>query len=363
MKVQQIMERAGIAQTGRAIAYIKDGLEEMNLISNENIVKGTVASTTGTGISFVELNEELSDSVIQFTGANAGSFATSVPVGSTAYESEAMTDPHFFKTTASSGGTTGYWLRIKTKANLYNLKTCGVYFEVTGLSIGASYTFTYTADGGNFDQAGFIGVVVIGSAAPSGTPVAPNADYGTGSHAGTFDDVTNTIVFTPTATNIFITFYSSSVDGSNDITDKYWDIGNISLKPTNNVIVDTNGGFGNFKSGMKILVNDSASNDTDESDNTSVGYYTCTAVGTTGSNTVITVSDTLNDESAEENLTVRGQTINYMDIIKDKRYYSIPSDMVKLMDVRIKNHLNTKDQYRSIPRMIGRPLNTDVDEI
>ncbi len=47
MKVQEIMERAGIAQTGRAIAYIKDALEEMNLISethvettNINIVSG-----------------------------------------------------------------------------------------------------------------------------------------------------------------------------------------------------------------------------------------------------------------------------------------------------------------------------------
>ena len=28
MKVQEIMERAGISQTGRAIAYIKDGLDE-----------------------------------------------------------------------------------------------------------------------------------------------------------------------------------------------------------------------------------------------------------------------------------------------------------------------------------------------
>jgi hypothetical protein len=37
MKVQEIMERAGIQQTGRAIAYIKDALEEMNMISETNI--------------------------------------------------------------------------------------------------------------------------------------------------------------------------------------------------------------------------------------------------------------------------------------------------------------------------------------
>lgn len=33
MKVQEIMERSGISETGRAIMYIKDALEEMNLIS------------------------------------------------------------------------------------------------------------------------------------------------------------------------------------------------------------------------------------------------------------------------------------------------------------------------------------------
>ena len=37
MKVQEIMERAGINQTGRAIAYIKDALEEMNLISETHV--------------------------------------------------------------------------------------------------------------------------------------------------------------------------------------------------------------------------------------------------------------------------------------------------------------------------------------
>ena len=33
MKIIDIMERLGINQTGRAIAYIKDALDEMNLLS------------------------------------------------------------------------------------------------------------------------------------------------------------------------------------------------------------------------------------------------------------------------------------------------------------------------------------------
>ena len=37
MKVQEIMERAGMDETGRAIAYIKDALEEMNLLSETHV--------------------------------------------------------------------------------------------------------------------------------------------------------------------------------------------------------------------------------------------------------------------------------------------------------------------------------------
>lgn len=52
-----------------------------------------------------------------------------------------------------------------------------------------------------------------------------------------------------------------------------------------------------------------------------------------------------------------------IDIEKDKRFYSIPNNMVKLLDIRCKNHLNSKDEYRSIPRAIGSPNNKDADAI
>ena len=45
MKVEQIMERAGIDQTGRAIAYIKDALEEMNLISETHVATSRIDIT------------------------------------------------------------------------------------------------------------------------------------------------------------------------------------------------------------------------------------------------------------------------------------------------------------------------------
>ena len=40
MKVEQILERAGINKTGLGVAYLKDGLEEIELYTKENVVRG-----------------------------------------------------------------------------------------------------------------------------------------------------------------------------------------------------------------------------------------------------------------------------------------------------------------------------------
>ena len=37
MKVKEIMERAGTVETGRAVAYIKDALDEMNILAETHI--------------------------------------------------------------------------------------------------------------------------------------------------------------------------------------------------------------------------------------------------------------------------------------------------------------------------------------
>jgi hypothetical protein len=37
MKVKEIMERAGLTETGRAVAFIKDALEEINVLSETHI--------------------------------------------------------------------------------------------------------------------------------------------------------------------------------------------------------------------------------------------------------------------------------------------------------------------------------------
>ena len=54
-------------------------------------------------------------------------------------------------------------------------------------------------------------------------------------------------------------------------------------------------------------------------------------------------------------------TTERIDITEDQRFYHIPMDYIKIIDVRCKNHLNTKDEYRSIPRGIGSVTNKDAD--
>ena len=49
------------------------------------------------------------------------------------------------------------------------------------------------------------------------------------------------------------------------------------------------------------------------------------------------------------------------DITENKRFYTLPNEMVKMIDIRVKNHLNSKDEYRSIPRMIHKPATKDAD--
>ena len=55
--------------------------------------------------------------------------------------------------------------------------------------------------------------------------------------------------------------------------------------------------------------------------------------------------------------------IDRIDINENQRYYEFPNDMIKVVDIRVKNHSNTKDEYRSIPRSIFKPPTEDADGI
>ena len=60
-------------------------------------------------------------------------------------------------------------------------------------------------------------------------------------------------------------------------------------------------------------------------------------------------------------LTETHMKLERFDITEDQRFYTLPHEMIKMVDIRVKNHLNSKDEYRSIPRMIHKPKVKDAD--
>ena len=56
-------------------------------------------------------------------------------------------------------------------------------------------------------------------------------------------------------------------------------------------------------------------------------------------------------------------TTERIDITKDQRFYDLPNDALKVIDIRCKNHSNTKDEYRTIPRALSPPPTEDADGI
>ena len=54
-------------------------------------------------------------------------------------------------------------------------------------------------------------------------------------------------------------------------------------------------------------------------------------------------------------------TTERIDITEDQRFYTMPNDAIKIIDVRCKNQNNAKDEYRSIPRSINPPPTEDAD--
>ena len=52
-----------------------------------------------------------------------------------------------------------------------------------------------------------------------------------------------------------------------------------------------------------------------------------------------------------------------ININESQRFYDLPNDMIKVIDVRCKNQGNAADEYRSIPRTINPPSTEDSDGV
>ena len=56
-------------------------------------------------------------------------------------------------------------------------------------------------------------------------------------------------------------------------------------------------------------------------------------------------------------------TTQRIDLTENKRFYELPNDVVKVIDIRCKNHGNAADEYRSVPRTLNPPTTEDADGI
>ena len=56
-------------------------------------------------------------------------------------------------------------------------------------------------------------------------------------------------------------------------------------------------------------------------------------------------------------------TTERINISENQRFYDLPNDMIKVIDVRCKNHGNAAEEYRSIPRTVIPPTTEDADGI
>ena len=70
------------------------------------------------------------------------------------------------------------------------------------------------------------------------------------------------------------------------------------------------------------------------------------------------IKDGLEELNLISETNIKTQRIS---IINNKRFYEFPSEMIKVLEVRCKNHLNSKDEYRSIPRLVYEPTIHDSD--
>ena len=80
-------------------------------------------------------------------------------------------------------------------------------------------------------------------------------------------------------------------------------------------------------------------------------------VGTTSTGRAIAyIKDGLNEinEMTETHTDYFDQSV-----AADTRNYAIPRFITKILDIQVKNHLNTNDEYRSIPRLVDEPTTRD----
>ena len=379
MKVKEIMERAGINQTGRAIAYIKDGLEEIELFTKQNVVRGSAVITTGTGIkTTADGNNDAIGGLVDIMWSTPDEQVDDFATGTFGFEDFGMGSDHF--TYTATAGT----MRFRTFANDYTANgdnvfaveaessggtVSGYMWMPTIITLSPDTWYEYNIEHKSFASSARISVVSSTDTTKSVISDAicttnTNEIANGATHTGEFRTgdpfiYEDRVLFktNSTASTVKIGFEIISLA----TTDPGMKVNDIGIKPVDIKITDNNSRFGSFTDDMKIFINGSKM-DTDNSTYAPLGYHTISSASS-GTLTLNIDHKYFYPDHTGNSITVRGQTLNYMDIIKDKRFYPLPNDMLKLMDVKIKNHKNGNDKYKSVERAIYAPSEQDGDNV
>ena len=70
------------------------------------------------------------------------------------------------------------------------------------------------------------------------------------------------------------------------------------------------------------------------------------------------IKDALEELNVESETHLRNERF---DITENQRFYDLPNEAIQIKEIRAKNHLNSKDEYRVIPRLLYKPTIKDAD--
>ena len=235
MKVKEFMERVGINKTGKALAYIKDGLDEIQMQIHDNMYNHT----------------DMYDDWSSVT-------SSSTLLSSTGWKEYIGAGASWLSWVPSGDGTE---LVITNQTDTGNTKGIAKGFNAI-----KGHTYTLYLKGRN-----------------------------------------------TSAANIWGLHFGTSIGG--------WDLGIYS--PTS--ISDT------------------------------IGEFTFSFTSLTTQTVYANITTLATPSDATMKITKLSITDSGLNIEKDKRFYDLPSDMVRLQRVYAKEQLNTDGEYHAIPRFIGKP--------
>ena len=201
MTVKEVMERLSITETGRAVAYIKDGLEEIEMYTKENVLSGKKGSlTTSNTISF---QKSLANSFLyenDWSGASTSDGQTTLPTGWTVQDAGGGDPPEFRRISGDGTGTT-YALQIKLVTNLNVEGMYRTYTVIPGIQYNIKFDRKFSSG---------TGYVTIGT-------TAGNGDFYSNFANGDSEFVEVTGTFTPTVSTIYITVFIGAGESTGDL--------------------------------------------------------------------------------------------------------------------------------------------------